>query len=211
MKDIPVFTTEHGAASLTLSEIPYTQRAYIRIQASSDPEAFLAECLDFCRAAGAENIYAAGIPDSYPVHTEVWQMQGPMPELSDACLFPVTEQTLEIFRSMYNDKAVKVPNAAWMTMGKSQELLKQGSAYFVREDGSLIGFGIASGDTVNWVASVVPGGGKAVMQALCSVLTGDSIKIEVASANTKAVRLYEEMGFTVSKVLSKWFTVTDKK
>ena len=60
MKDIPLFTTEFGIASLTLNEIPYSRKAYFRIQDSAQPEQFVEECRDFCRAVGAEEIYATG-------------------------------------------------------------------------------------------------------------------------------------------------------
>ena len=60
MRDFPVFTTENGVGSLVLKEIPYRKVAYITIQDSLFPEAFLSECVDFCRAVGAERIYACG-------------------------------------------------------------------------------------------------------------------------------------------------------
>ena len=56
MRDIPVFTTEYGVASLVLREIPYRQEAYISIQSSLQPEELLAECVSFCRACGAEKV-----------------------------------------------------------------------------------------------------------------------------------------------------------
>ena len=58
MRNIPVFTTEFGVASLILKEIPYTQTAYIKILSSLAPVELLEECRSFCRAAGAEKIYA---------------------------------------------------------------------------------------------------------------------------------------------------------
>ena len=60
MKNIPVFTTEHGAASLFLREIPYRKRAHIKLQATQEPEKLLEECISFCRACGAEWCDAAG-------------------------------------------------------------------------------------------------------------------------------------------------------
>ena len=68
MLDIPMFTTENGAASLILKEIPYSEAAYIKIHSSQAPEALLEECVSFCRMAGAENIYASGhvILEKYP-------------------------------------------------------------------------------------------------------------------------------------------------
>ena len=78
MRDFPVFTTEHGAASLILKEIPYRKEAYIRIQSTQEPEMLLEECVSFCTACGAEQVYAAGhdILETYPFHTSVWQMRG---------------------------------------------------------------------------------------------------------------------------------------
>jgi len=34
MRDIPVFTTQYGVASLVLKEIPYKKRAHITLQAT---------------------------------------------------------------------------------------------------------------------------------------------------------------------------------
>ena len=64
MRDIPMFTTENGVAGLVLSQIPYRQTAYVTIHASSEPAALVGECLQFCRAAGAERIFARVFIDS---------------------------------------------------------------------------------------------------------------------------------------------------
>jgi histidinol-phosphate/aromatic aminotransferase/cobyric acid decarboxylase-like protein len=68
MKDLPMFTTQNGVASLTLREIPYQQTAYIKLQATRQPKELLEECVGFCRAVGAEKIYASGheILENYP-------------------------------------------------------------------------------------------------------------------------------------------------
>ncbi|MDY4222972.1 MAG: hypothetical protein SOX71_10830, partial [Candidatus Faecousia sp.] len=78
MKDFPVFPTSHGAASLTLKEIPYRQEAYIQIQSTQEPELLLEECIGFCAACGAERIYASGDAclERYPLHTSIYQMKG---------------------------------------------------------------------------------------------------------------------------------------
>ena len=47
MKDIPVFTTENGVASLTLREIPYSRKAYFRIQSASDAAMLIKECVEY--------------------------------------------------------------------------------------------------------------------------------------------------------------------
>ena len=60
MKDIPVFATEYGIASLVLKEIPYQSAAYVTVRDSLEPERLLEECIGFCRACGADRIYATG-------------------------------------------------------------------------------------------------------------------------------------------------------
>ena len=60
MKDIPVFTAENGLATLILSEIAHSGRAYVLIRAVwTEPGALLEECRGFCRACGAEEIYSS--------------------------------------------------------------------------------------------------------------------------------------------------------
>ena len=211
MKDIPVFTTEHGAASLFLREIPYRKRAHIKLQSTQEPEKLLEECISFCRACGAEWIDAAGNAylEKYPLITALISMtrdRESIPE-TDACLFPVTEKTVQLWLDIYNERMADVPNAAYMDGTDGRELLKTGDGYFVHRDGKLLGIGKASGDFIDAVISVVPGMGETVVRALASVLTGDTVRLMVAGANTRAVRLYERMGFIPVKELSRWYRV----
>lgn len=209
MRDIPMFTTELGVASLVLSQIPYTKKAYIRILDASDSSEFLQECISFCIAAGAEHIYATGnnACECYPEYTAILEMRADIAFLgqTDVNLFPVTEQTMEQWREIYNNKVRNVPNGAWMTVENAKELLKDG--YFVHRDGKLLGIGKASGDKIHWVAACCPGAGEDVVRGLCHALTGDTVTLEVASANEKAIRLYERLGFICTKELSKWYQV----
>ena len=209
MRDISFFATQLGVASLTLSQIPYTHRAYIRIQSTSFAEGFLEECISFCRAAGAEQIYATGhhICALYPEHTSIIQMRADISSLTDTDvqLFPVTEQSVERWRSVYNKKVVNIPGGAWMTIQQGNELFKDG--YFVHRDGQLLGIGKASGDQIHWIASCFPGAGADVVKALCHALTGDSVFLEVASANEKAIALYEKLGFIRTKIIATWYSV----
>ena len=209
MRDIPFFTTQLGVASLTLSQIPYTQKAFIRIQDSSNAKEFLEECISFCRAAGANQIYATGhhICALYPEYTSIIQMRAELSSLADTDvqLFPVTEQTIENWRSIYNKKIIHIPGGAWMTIQQGNDLLKDG--YFVHRDGQLLGIGKAFGDQIHWIASVFHGAGADVVKALCRALTGDSVSLEVASANEKAIALYEKLGFIRTKIISTWYCV----
>ena len=77
MRDFPVFTTENGVGSVVLREVPYKGEAYITIQDTQCPQAFLADCVAFCRMAGAERIYATGHKslEAHPLYTSVLLMQ----------------------------------------------------------------------------------------------------------------------------------------
>ena len=211
MKDIPVFTTEFGVASLVLKEIPYRGEAYITIQASQDPEQLLEECVGFCRACGAEHFYATGHPvlEGKPLYTAVWEMQCPREALpdTDAALWPVQQELLEQWRQIYNEKVTKVPNGAWMSQLQGRELLEKGDGYFVHRGDTLLGIGRASLDRIDWVASLVPGAGREVVCALAHALTGDTVKLTVASENHKAVKLYQSLGFVPCGEISRWYTL----
>ncbi len=213
MQNIPLFTTENGIASLTLQEIPYTGKAYIRIQDSCVPEKILMECVDFCRAVGALQIYATGHDylTAYPLHTTLIQMQRPKAGLeeTDACLFPLQERTLEQWRGIYNDRMENISNSAFMTLAEAKKILLQGKGYFVHRNGELLGIGIASGNAVEAVISLATGAGKDVFTALCGALFSEEIIVEVASDNTKAIRLYEKLGFIKTKEISRWYKIFD--
>ena len=211
MKDMPMFTTQYGVASLFLREIPYRGRAHIKIQSSLDPEKLLEECISFCRVCGAEWIDAAGHAylEKYPLITAILAMQCQRDHipLTDACLFPVTEQTVDKWLSIYNERMATVPNAAYMDSRDGKELLKSGDGYFVHRNGVLLGIGKAKDDFIDTVISVQPGAGETVVQALVSTLNCDTVRLWVASANTRAIGLYERMGFIFTKELSRWYHV----
>lgn len=211
MKDIPVFNTEFGVASLFLREIPYRQRAHIKIQSSLDPERLLAECVDFCRACGAEWIDGAGHEylEKYPLITALYTMQCDRLAIgeTDARLFPVTEKTVQQWLDIYNEKMADVPNAAFMDSRDGKELLQTGDGYFVHRDGQLLGIGKAAGDFIDTVIAVKPGMGETVVKALSGILTGDTVRLMVAGANERAVRLYERMGFVKVREVSRWYRV----
>ena len=211
MKDIPFFQTEYGVAALVLKEIPYQQAAYITVLDAWEPEALLDECRSFCRMCGAERIYATGhaVLETRPLYTAMWEMQCGAEGLgdTDAALWPVQEETLEQWRSIYNEKVRRLPNGAWMSQRDGRDMLSKGDGYFVHRGGELLGIGRASGDCLDWVASVAPGAGRDVVHALAHALCSDTTKLTVASENPKALALYESLGFVKTKELSKWFVL----
>ena len=198
-------------SSIVLKEIPYSGAAYITIHDASDPKGFLLECTDFCKAVGAEKIYASGheILDVYPLYTAVLKMSAPItafPE-TETALFPVTEQTISRWREIYNEKMTDVPNASYMSERAGADLLQKGNGYFVHHNGELYGIGIASENVIHCVASVIPGKGREIVLALLHALTSDPVELEVASENLRAIRLYESMGFMKTQELSRWYKI----
>ena len=211
MKDIPMFTTENGVASLIVKEIAYQQTAYVILRDSLEPEKLIEECSGFCRACGAERVYATGHPvlESRPFYTAMWEMTclSTVLEDTDAVLFPVQAQTLETWRRIYNEKVVRVPNGAWMTRADGEKMLEKGDGYFVHRGETLLGIGRASGAVIDWVASVRPGAGRDVVLALAHATAEEKLTLTAASANEKAVTLYESLGFIRAKEISRWYRV----
>ena len=211
MKDIPFFATQSGVASLILHQIPYKSEAYIEIRHAADIKALLKECCDFCRAAGANKIYATGNPflEQYPVHTSVLQMSCYRDNLSgtDAQLIPVTQDNSEQWRQIYNERMNGVHSAVTMTIHDMQKLCAAGGAYFVFNGDSLIGIGAAKNDKISVVTSVKPGNGENIVKALNGVLNGKIVFVEVSSNNEKAVQLYERLGFKTVNEIIRWYQI----
>lgn len=210
MQNFPLFTTQFGVSGLVLKEIPYRKTAYITIR-EVQPEGFdahLKECVDFCRAAGAENICATGHEalKAYPLHTAVLKMQATAWVDGEklACLFPVTEATVTRWREYCNRRMATVDNAATLEKREEQEILESGGAYFAHRDGKLLGIGWLNDCELLCVAAE-PGMGETVMHTLMSLVEGDIMTLEVASTNQRAIRLYERLGFLKTGERSRWY------
>ena len=126
---------------------------------------------------------------------------------TDAALFPVIPENLEQWRNIYNERMAQVPNASWMTQRDAQELLQTKDAYFVHRSGELLGIGRAAGDTIHVVAAVKPGSGRDVIAALGALITEDTVRLTVAEANIRAVKLYDKTGFLKTRELSRWYQI----
>ena len=211
MKDIPVFTTEHGVAHLGLQGIPAWGSAYVKIVSSLAPEMLLQECADFCRACGAKTVYASGDAclEAYACTAVLVKMQRPCAgmEKTDAAIFPMTAETAAKWRQIYNVKMASVPNARYMTYADDKIFLQDGDCYFIHRNEELLGIGKASGSSIQVVTSLQPGAGKNVVLALTSALSGDTVSLIVAQENRKAVALYSRLGFIPVGETGRWYKI----
>lgn len=213
MRDFPIFTTEYGVSSLVLKEIPYKKVAYIRISSVWDDyfAEHLAECVSFCRMAGAERIFAAGNEklSAYPVYTSVLEMRGEAWVAPEKLvnLFPVTESTVGKWRGIYNEAMVSVDNAGTLEYRDENRITESGGAYFIHDNGELLGIGWLEDTKLLAVAAVKKGAGERVMHTLMSLVEGAAMTLEVASTNERAIRLYEKLGFLKTSEVVKWYEV----
>ena len=211
MKNFPFFTTQSGVASLVLEQVPFNKTAYIRIQSCSDFRELLKECLDFCKAVGAETVFAAGddrlITRGEPA--SVIRMERRREGLAQctAQLVTTNRENAETFRQIYNRTMCRIPNAALLTNNDLLSRIDAGECYFVYQEDLLLGVGIASGSWIHTVISLVKGAGEMVLLALNRVLEGESIQVELIDCNIPAKRLYERLGFTVSETISTWYKI----
>lgn len=216
MKDFPMFTTECGVASLILKEVPYRAVAFVHIRDVQPGQLgeHLKECVSFCRMVGAERILAKGHEDlaAYPLHSIVYKMSMPLEEREpEACLWPVTEETVTHWREIYNKGMRPFDNHATMTSQEEKNIVKSGGAYFVHREGKLLGIGWMEGSELLAIVSCVPGMGETVARTLFTTVNADRITLEVVSNNERAIRLYERMGFVKTGEVSRWYTVWDDR
>ena len=212
MRDIPVFTTENGAASLVLHDVQGRGDAYVRIQASLDPAALAEECASFCAVCGAKAVYAAGaeeLENLFPLHAVVYSMRGLRETLpqTDAALWPVLPENAMRWREIYNTAMAGIDCASYLTASEAEKLAESAGAYFVHRGEQLLGIGKISDNCLEAVVSMQYGAGWEVVSALCSTVDSEDIRLEVASTNEKAIRLYRRLGFCLTGEIARWYKI----
>lgn len=211
MRDIPLLTTQNGVASLMFKKIPFTKEAYVHIRDSVACNELVKECIDICRMAGAEIIYATG-HDALADRTLFcsvlrYSVSGTHLPKTDALALPVTPEQKEWWRQLYNQKMAPVPAAAPLTISETEELIQKGRAFCVFRDCSILGIGVAYDGQLQAIASVLPGGGREVVLALAACLSEPEISLSVASTNEKAIKLYRSLGFDEVGLEGIWYKI----
>jgi predicted GNAT family acetyltransferase len=106
-----------------------------------------------------------------------------------------------------NERLKNVDNAATLDGTSEKEILERGGACFVHKNGELLGGGWLANGELLLIAAAVPGAGERVMHTLMSLQPDEPIELEVASTNTRAIRLYEKLGFVKASELRQWYKV----
>ena len=211
MRDIPVFTTKNGVASLFLKKIPFTKEAFVQIRDSKSCGELVKECVDVCRMAGAEKIFATGHEDlsEYPFVCDVSDYcvcKNRLPE-TDAIALPATLEQNDWWRKLYNEKMMPVYAAVPLSLDEVDKMIRENQAYCIYRACSVIGIGVTYDGRIQAVASIVSGEGVSVVLALAGCLDSPVISLSVASSNMKALRLYESLGFVKSELEASWHQI----
>lgn len=213
MKDIPVFTGAYGIATLVLKEIPWSGCGYVIVRSVwSDAAAFLEECLGFCRACGAEQVYAswemAELPAPHAYDMVQLQMKkSELPRGVPLELQELTKENAEAFLQVYNTCFRQVPNAASYGKKDTARLLGEETAYLVCKDGVCAAVAEISKEGLEAVA-VLPeyrGLGYDLARTVLEHVPSVTLKLKTASTNERALRLYARLGFRQTAVLTRWW------
>ena len=207
MKYIPVFTCAAGAATLILHEIPVWKKAYILPQSVfTSQSALLTECAAFCRAAGAQAVYARldGPEECWTFACQLWERvrHGPLPEPTIR-LTPVLEENKLDYRTLYHRRFQDVVGAISLDAGTVPP-----GAWLWLEDGQVLGLGQVQDGELRATAAARPGLGYALALALLEKAGGETQRLQVNSDNLPALRLYERLGFEKSSTLCTWYQLS---
>lgn len=215
MKNIPVFTSSYGIATLILREIPWNRTAYVLVRSvwNDQKAALLEECRGFCRAVGAEQIYAAWELEDLPAEP-AWEMQrmtrpkaglpaGEKPPV----LEPLTKDNRDAYLRIYNTCFRSVPCAASYDYSSLEPLYGEDLAWLAKVDGEYAGVAEISKIGLEGLA-VLPeyrGLGYELALAALPMVPSTELQLKVASTNQRAISLYERLGFVRADVEKRWW------
>ena len=213
MKDIPIFTGAHGVATLILSQIPWSGCGYVMVRSVWDDEkAFLEECLSFCRACGAETVYASWelaelpAPHGYDM-VQMEMKKSDLPQGETLTLEDLTEENSEVFIDIYNTCFLPIPNAASYGKKDIGRLLGEETAYLVKQDGKYAAIAEISKEGLEAVA-VLPqyrGLGYDLCRTVLHKVPSVTLKLKTVSTNERALALYRRLGFGNEQIVSRWW------
>lgn len=217
MRNIPMFTAANGMASLILREIPYSGRAYVMVRSvwNDRTEAFLQECAEFCRAAGADEVLASDGKNDLPAEhaydiLRLTVERAALPVLEQPVeLEPVSAENGSAYLEIYNACFRDVPGAASYDKKDLQRLVEQGSGLLGKKDGAYAGVVELDPDGIAGIA-VLPryrGLGHDLALTALQQVKQETLCLKVADINRRAVALYRRLGFGNDTLISRWWRI----
>ena len=213
MQNIPMFTGVHGMATLILKEIPISGLAYVLVRSvwKDDLAGLLAECRDFCRAAGAEAVYGSwetrDLPaaHAYDVLEQTMARDRLPPPPEPLALTPLTARNGPDYLAVYNRCFGKLPGHASYGPKDIQRLQGKNLAFLVYRDG--VPAAVAElGENKLEGLGVLPefhGLGWPLALTALARLPGPVLSLRVVSTNERALALYRRIGFGGARVVSR--------
>ncbi len=218
MKNIPIFTAVNGTASLILQEIPISGKSYVILRSVwTTAEALLGECFQFCRAAGAETVFASYGTEPLPAAPayDLIAMTCPradLPQPRQAVeLIPLTPENGGAYLEVYNRCFRQVPGAATYGQRDLQRLYGKNLAWLVRRQDTWAAVAEIGEEGLEAIG-VLPrfrGLGYDLAATVLRLVPADPLRLKVASTNQQALALYGRLGFAAERVVSRWWQVEE--
>lgn len=202
MKDIPIFTSTEGIATLILHEIPYRKEGYVLIRGVfGDFERLLSDCEGFCRAVGAERVYFGGEGDfsGRPVHARLIERR-----LDCAALPPTAAEAVPAAADAAGDW-LALYRARFAAVPAAQSCPDTEDLYFITLEGARIGLGQIRSGMLRSVAALAPGRGADCVCALAAADGATELRLLCAMENLPAMRLYDRLGFSRGEIKEVWY------
>ena len=219
MKNIPVYMSQGGTATLILTEIPPRGIAYVvlRTVIPGKLSELLQECAAFCRSCGAttclvspgDTQQALTLPHAYDIY---WLRthKAALPDVFQPfSLKPLQPDNDAIFQRIYNQCFCEVSHAMTYERKQIQRIYQMEYQAFLAltETGNPCGIGELHGNELAAVGLLPEyrGRGKDLTLTLLSLCPGPEITLTVVSDNMPALSMYDKLGFSVCGVESRWY------
>ena len=219
MKNIPVFLSTGGTASLILKEIPHRGIAYVLLRTVRDLSVLLEECAGFCRSCGAERVFVSRETEPLPLlHAmDMLLLHGDKTKFptvtSEVRLEAIGPENDAIFQRIYNICFQNVSNAATYESADIRRIYREAQLAFIAltEEGIPFGMGELHGNELAAIG-ILPeyrgqGRSRDLTLALLNHCPGPQVELTAASDNEAALALYDSLGFIVAKKLSAWYVL----
>ena len=214
MKDIPLFTSDCGLATLILREIGWSGSAYVLVRSvwNGRVAGLLDECARFCRAVDAKQIFACWETAELPARHayDMLDMACPkskLPPGGPVDLEPLTRDNAGDYLRIYNECFRQVPAAASYDKKSLEPLYGEDLAWLARVDGQYAAVAEISKAGLEGIGVLPPfrGLGYDLALAVMAMVPSPEVRLKVASTNARARALYARLGFAETGVSRRWY------